>query len=110
MITGTCVRCKKETLPSILCRGKGQEVFSFNMCDACLITTSGVTRLRGNGDRIYEANFDAPKNFFYNVKNRAVDPESGNKLQKRSEDAKVSVLKVAKGRYVRRYKVGVLAI
>lgn len=68
------------------------------MCDSCLLTTTGVSRLRGNGDHIYAANCDVPKNMFINVKNRTLDPEKDDIIQNRSELAKVDVLKSAKSR------------
>jgi glutaredoxin len=96
---GKCIRCKKDTAVDVMCKGKGQEAFSFNMCELCMIaTTPGVTRLRGNGDIIYEMNHDMPKNMFINLKDRALNPNKDEVIQKRSEEAKVDVLKSAKSR------------
>eukprot|EP00602_Paraphysomonas_sp_CaronLab_P005736 CAMPEP_0185032330 /NCGR_PEP_ID=MMETSP1103-20130426/20305_1 /TAXON_ID=36769 /ORGANISM="Paraphysomonas bandaiensis, Strain Caron Lab Isolate" /LENGTH=561 /DNA_ID=CAMNT_0027568181 /DNA_START=326 /DNA_END=2011 /DNA_ORIENTATION=+ len=68
------------------------------MCDECMIRTAGVTQLRGNGDRIWECNIDAPKNFYSNLKNRALDPDKDRLIQRRAEIAKMEVLREAKKR------------
>lgn len=87
-------------MPSILSRGNGEELFCFNYCDACLMLMSNVTSFRGNGDKIYQANKDVPKNFYINLKKRALDPDKGPKLLYRTQEAQFDVLKNSKVRYV----------
>lgn len=95
---GTCVRCRKGFIPAVLTRGKGQEAFSYNMCDACLMTLSMVTRLRGNGDKIWEINRDIPKNCYLNLEKRALDPNRNDSVLERAKVAKYEVLREAKTR------------
>ena len=64
-----------------------------------MITTSGVTRLRGNGDKIWNSHRDSPKNFFLDLKRCALNPEKYELVQERAKVAKYDVLKGAKVRF-----------
>ena len=47
---------------------KKSEIYCFNVCESCLIaTTIGISTLRNNGDKIYEANTGMPLNCFMNI-------------------------------------------
>lgn len=97
-LSGTCIRCRKVFSPAVLTRGKGEEAFSFNMCDSCLTTLSMVSRLKSNGDIIWECNRDIPKNCYLNLKRCALDPHRNERELERAKIAKFEVLKGAKAR------------
>lgn len=58
------MRCRKEGPPYFFTAGRGTYGFSINYCDDCILTTSAVQRLRGNGDTILAAHPDTPMNTF----------------------------------------------
>lgn len=63
------------------------------------MTTSEVTQLRGNGDKIWQCNRDSPKNFFLDLKRCALDPQKHDLALERAKVAKYEVLKGAKTRF-----------
>lgn len=77
---------------------KGYLAYCLNYCEACMCATSGVTRLRGNGDRILECNQHVPKIMFYNLERLATEPSRDEDLQRRAEDGQLGVQKIAKAR------------
>ena len=63
-----CIRCRKARQPAVFMTHTSSSVgYSLNYCEDCHVaTTEGITRVRGNGDAIWQSNVDTPK------KNRAV--------------------------------------
>ena len=50
---GNCVRCRNAMKQSVLSKNKSMIVYSFNLCENCLLaTTPGIGKLRGNGGAI----------------------------------------------------------
>jgi hypothetical protein len=82
----------------VIAMGKGQAAFSINMCEACILKTSQITRIRGNGDRIWNDNKDCPKTFYRDLKAGMLDPDRKKKFKVRAEEAWLHVLRAAKGR------------
>jgi hypothetical protein len=58
-----------------------------------------VTRLRGNGDKIWEINQEIPKNCYLNLEKRALDENRDELIFERAKVAKYEVLRGAKTRY-----------
>jgi hypothetical protein len=63
------------------------------------MTLSMVTRLRGNGDKIWEINREIPKNCYLNLEKRALDANRNELVLERAKLAKYEVLREAKIRY-----------
>lgn len=61
--------------------------------------TSGVSQIRGNGDKIWECHRESPKNFFLDLKRCSLDPQKHDLVQERAKLAKYEVLKGAKLRF-----------
>lgn len=78
--------------------GRGSVGYCFNLCDRCMIHTAGVTRLRGNGDRIYSINKEQPKIFYCNLEKLATSEDRENRIIERAEEANLGVLYGAKQR------------
>ncbi len=85
-----CIRCRKNKQPAVFLAHSSSSVgYSLNYCDDCHVaTTEGITRTRGNGNSIWQANVDTPKNAWINLKDRLLDPYREEKLLKRSAEAR----------------------
>ena len=88
-----CIRCRKwHQEPIFLSYGSGSSAFSVNYCEECLIvTTPGLTRLRGNGALIWETNVDTPKNAWFDLKKICMMPDRDEKIHKRAVEARHQV-------------------
>ena len=96
---GRCIRCRAET-PSILFTvEKGVTGYCLNLCETCIVATvGGFGSLRGNGDKIFQANLDTPKHAFMPLQDRAFEPERERIIVQRSKLAKYHVNVGAKKR------------
>jgi len=65
-----CIRCRKwHQPPMFLSKGSGSIGYSLNYCEDCHIdTTPGISRVRGNGDAIWNTNVDTPKSVWFDLK------------------------------------------
>mmetsp|Transcript_6338 Transcript_6338/g.10372 ORF Transcript_6338/g.10372 Transcript_6338/m.10372 type:complete len:347 (+) Transcript_6338:73-1113(+) len=95
---GNCLRCRSYFKHAVIAMGKGQTAFSINICEACILKTSHLTRIRGNGDRIWNDNKDCPKTFYRDLKAGMLNPDRNKLLKVRSEEAWLHVLRAAKDR------------
>lgn len=90
---GNCIRCRNKFCPVALSSKSFSIVYSFNICENCLIGTSpSVSRLRGNGDVIWEANLDTPMNSYVEISNACLDPEREKSIITRSREAQFAIL------------------
>ncbi len=96
---GCCIRCRRSTAPHVMLCGRGSVAYSLNLCDKCMMYTAGVTRLRGNGDRIYTINCDQPKIFYCDMKKLANREDREATITERAEEAYLGALHSAKLRY-----------
>lgn len=69
------------------------------MCETCLTVTSDVSKLRGNGDRIFVCNESMPKVLYVNIEKATLNPNRNTELRERAEDALFGVHLQAKDRY-----------
>ena len=85
-----CIRCRKVKQPGIFLTHTSSSIgYSINYCEDCHVSsTPGITRVRGNGDGIWKANIDTPKNAWLDLKSRALDPDRDAKLLERSVEAR----------------------
>lgn len=65
-----------------------------------MLVTGQVSRLRGNGDQVYDKNNLTPKCFYANLVSKSLSMSRNEELQIRSEEAYLHVLKSAKLRYL----------
>jgi len=95
---GKCVNCYKTMSAVVLSRNRKKEVFSLNICGSCMLRSTNVSKLKGNGDVIYEAFTTAPKTMFINAQKRSLDPDRERSIHERARTAKYAVLRQAKAR------------
>ena len=100
LLVGLCVNCRKKANHTLLSRKKFQEAFSLNICESCMLKMSGITSLRGNGDRIWDTFMSSPKNLVMNLITRALDPEKDNLQNKAINILKYHVLRAGKKRLI----------
>ena len=94
-----CIRCRKiKSPPYLLTKGPGKIAFSYNLCEECMIKTvpSGISRLRGNTNEIYQANLDTPKTIWIDLGRLASAPDRIDKILQRSITARFATLYDAK--------------
>jgi hypothetical protein len=93
-----CTRCRKKCTMSLLTRMCGKNVFSFNICDDCLIaTTPDISKIRGSGDQIYDSNLQlsTPFNLYLDV---AVHADRNLLITSRAKEARIAVIQGRKAR------------
>ena len=79
-------------------KGRGEIAFSMNLCENCMMVTSHIPRLRGNGDKIWENNAECPKTFYKDLTAAMLNPNRNDAFKTRAEEAWLYVLKAAKER------------
>lgn len=97
-VAGNCLRCRSHFKHAVMAKGKGESAYSINLCETCTMLTSHLTRLRGNGDAIWNTNKDCPKTFFKDLKASMLDPDRNESIKIRAEEAWLHVLTAAKER------------
>jgi len=101
---GTCIRCKIEAPAVFMVKQPGYMGYSFNMCSDCLVATidgdfsKGLRALRGRGNDVWNANFDAPKHFLRDLEIHACDPDREQILINRASESQFHVRTQAKQR------------
>ena len=96
---GLCTRCGKKGGPVVLSLGSHLKVFSLNLCEACVLTTTpGISRLRGHGDEVWANNIDTPKNFYADLIKQSVSEKRNSNLLCRAIEAKYYLSRESKTR------------
>lgn len=97
---GTCVRCRKPFVPIVLSKNMGSQLFSLNICEDCIISTStSNVKLRGCGEEIWNNNFDTPKIFYFDFDMKPNDLSyREEQVLQRSKTASYGVLMDTKDR------------
>lgn len=73
---GQCIRCREDSPAIFFSADNGEMAFALNYCEKCTIaTTPGITNIRGNGRKIYDAHMDTPKHLYLRLRPPIVDPQ-----------------------------------
>jgi hypothetical protein len=97
-----CIRCRTICSPMLMAKNDGCDLFSFNMCEQCLRTTTPNlpedARVFRNGDMVFKANEGQPMNFYMDALGRWNSTFRSDDIIERAKVARQGAREYAKKR------------